>query len=161
MHKDEMLLSIEGLIEGGFHPITNLANVAAFLWQELPDINWVGFYLLDKGALWLGPFHGKPACTRIAPGKGVCGYALSHDKTMLVDDVHTFAGHIACDAASRSELVVPLHDQGQPIGVLDLDSPSLARFTDEDRQTMEAVARLLETHCDFTQLGYDLQTPAE
>lgn len=155
MNRAEWLESLEALLEGQ-HPVSNLANASALLWEALPEINWAGFYLLDEGALWLGPFHGKTACTRIAPGKGVCGTALAEDQTLVVEDVHAFPGHIACDAASRSEIVVPLHLNGRPIGVLDIDSPIKGRFTQEDQAFAEAVAGLLEKHCDFTRLHFSL-----
>lgn len=158
MQNQELLLTLEGLIEEVPHPVTNLANAAALLWQALPEINWVGFYLLDKGKLWLGPFAGKPACTSIAPGRGVCGTALMRDETLMVPDVHAFEGHIACDVASRAEVVVPLHTDGRVIGVLDVDSPLEGRFSQEDKALLEGVARLLETHCDFTETRYDLLT---
>ena len=159
MQNQELLLSLEGLVSGVPHPITNLANTAALLWQQLPEINWVGFYLMDKGSLWLGPFAGKPACTSIAPGRGVCGTAFMQNETLVVPDVHAFAGHIACDAASRSEVVVPLHADVRVIGVLDVDSPITDRFSQADKSLLEDVARLLETHCDFAKTGYDLLMP--
>jgi len=123
--------------------IANMANAAALIWQYLPDLNWSGFYRLVEGELVLGPFQGKPACIRIAIGAGVCGAAAATRETQLVEDVHAFPGHIACDAASRSELVVPLVHDGALIGVLDLDSPSPARFDAEDVAGCEALARLL------------------
>ncbi len=138
------------------HPLSNLANASALLFQSLSDINWAGFYLLDRGALWLGPFAGKPACVRIAPGRGVCGTAFLRNETLVVPDVHAFAGHIACDAASRSEIVVPLRLEGRPIGVLDVDSPLLSRFGEAERRALEAAARRLESCCDWKRLGYNL-----
>jgi GAF domain-containing protein len=123
--------------------IANMANAAALIWQYLPDLNWSGFYRLVEGELVLGPFQGKPACIRIAIGAGVCGAAAATRETQLVEDVHAFPGHIACDAASRSELVVPIVHDGVLIGVLDLDSPSPARFDAEDAAGCEALARLL------------------
>jgi len=123
--------------------IANLANTAALLWQELPDINWVGFYLLKDGELAVGPFQGKPACVRIALGKGVCGTSAQQRKSIVVPNVHEFDGHIACDTASNSELVVPLIKNGALIGVLDIDSPLFARFDDEDRKGVEGVVTLL------------------
>lgn len=153
IHEAEFLTSLESLLKNQ-HPLTNLANVSAMLREILPDINWVGFYLLDSGALCLGPFQGKPACTRIQPGKGVCGTAFAQDKALIVPDVHAFPGHIACDAASRSEIVLPIHHEGQPIGVLDIDSPSLNRFTEADRALLKKTVALLEKHCDFTHLSY-------
>ncbi len=112
--------------------IANLANAAALIFQTLPGVNWAGFYLLRKGELVLGPFQGKPACTRIALTRGVCGAAASRQETVIVPDVHEFPGHIACDPASRSEIVIPLLHEGELLGVLDLDSPLLGRFQQED-----------------------------
>ncbi len=125
--------------------IANLANAAALLWEHLDDINWAGFYLMEDGKLVLGPFQGKVACTEIEVGSGVCGTAVAKDATQLVKDVHTFEGHIACDSASNSEIVVPLHKDGAVVGVLDIDSPSFARFTEEDRTGLEALAKIVET----------------
>ena len=132
------------------HPLPTLANVSALLFQSLEELNWAGFYLLEGGSLLLGPFQGKPACIRIAPGRGVCGAALSADAAQRVEDVHRFPGHIACDCASNSELVLPLHAAGRVIGVLDLDSPRPGRFTPADQAGLEALVRLLETGCDWT-----------
>lgn len=153
---EETLLGLRGLVEGVPQPLANLANAAALLWQALPDINWVGFYLLDEGALCLGPFMGKPACVRIAPGRGVCGAALAQNETLVVPDVHAFPGHIACDAASQAEIVVPLRLVGRPIGVLDVDSETPGRFTQDDQALLEAVAALLDEACDYTRLRYDI-----
>ena len=122
---------------------TALANAAASLKQHLPDINWAGFYLMRGGELVLGPFQGLPACTRIAIGKGVCGTAARDQSTLVVADVDQFPGHIACDSASRSEIVIPLIVNGRVIGVLDIDSPSLARFTEADRVGLESVVTAL------------------
>jgi L-methionine (R)-S-oxide reductase len=124
-------------------PIANMANAAALIWQYLPELNWAGFYRLIDGELVLGPFQGKPACIRIPLGRGVCGTAAASRETQRVDDVHAFAGHIACDAASRSELVVPILRDGALIAVLDLDAPIPARFDEDDRAGCEALARLL------------------
>ena len=120
--------------------VTTLANASAFLNGILQSVNWVGFYLLRGDSLYLGPFQGKPACTRIAVGKGVCGTAVAEAKTQRVDDVHAFPGHIACDSASRSEIVIPLVKNGELIGVLDIDSPSPARFDADDQEGLEAIA---------------------
>lgn len=139
LHAD-LLEAARALTEGEPDGIANMANVAALLWQFLPDLNWAGFYRTVDGELVLGPFIGKPACIRIALGKGVCGTAAATGVTQLVPDVHAFPGHIACDAASRSELVVPVLRNGQVIAVIDLDSPSLARFDDEDARGIEALA---------------------
>lgn len=134
----------EALISGVPHRIANLANVSALIFDTLEDLNWAGFYLLEDETLVLGPFQGKPACIEIPVSRGVCGAAVREDRSQLVPDVHAFIGHIACDSASRSELVVPLHAHGAVIGVLDLDSPSPARFTEADREGMERLARVIE-----------------
>lgn len=123
--------------------VANMANAAALMWQYLPDLNWAGFYRLIGGELVLGPFQGKPACIRIAMGAGVCGTAAATLSTQLVDDVHAFPGHIACDADSRSELVVPIVRDGVLLGVLDLDSPLPARFDAADAAGVEALAAML------------------
>ena len=136
---------LSALVRGVPHRIANLANAAALLYHTLDDLNWAGFYLLEGDLLVLGPFQGKPACIEIAPGRGVCGAAAAQDKTQLVPDVHQFPGHIACDCASNSELVVPIHAGGKVVGVLDLDSPIIGRFTEEDRADLEAFVRVLET----------------
>ena len=126
------------------YPIANLSNAAALLWQTLPDINWAGFYLMEDDALILGPFKGKPACIRIAVGKGVCGTAVAENRTQLVPDVHAFPGHIACDSASNSEIVIPLRRKEAVWGVLDIDSPTKGRFTESDRTGLEDFAKVLE-----------------
>lgn len=135
---------LAALTEGIPYEVANLANASALLWQELPDINWVGFYKMTEGALVLGPFQGKPACIRIEVGRGVCGTAVAEDKVQLVYDVHDFPGHIACDCASNSEIVLPIHVNGEIWGVLDIDSPFVGRFTEEDKTGLEAVVRILE-----------------
>lgn len=124
--------------------ISNLSNVSALLNQAMTDINWVGFYLMNNDKLVLGPFQGKVACVEIAAGKGVCGTAVELDKVMLVPDVHAFPGHIACDDASRSEIVLPLHKEGNIVGVLDIDSPLPGRFTEEDKVGLLKVVDVLE-----------------
>jgi L-methionine (R)-S-oxide reductase len=131
------------LTEGEPDAIANMANVAALLWEYLPDINWAGFYRAIGDELVLGPFAGRPACIRIPFGQGVCGAAAASGETQLVKDVHAFPGHIACDAASRSELVVPIMRDGKPLAVIDLDSPSLARFDSDDAAGIEMLARTL------------------
>lgn len=138
----ELALMAEGLFRGERDPIANAANLSALLWFGLADLNWAGFYFLRGARLVLGPFQGKPACVRIDIGKGVCGAAAAQRKTLIVPDVEAFPGHIACDIASRSELVVPLLDGTRFIGVLDLDSPSHARFDPEDAKGVEALATL-------------------
>jgi GAF domain-containing protein len=136
-------LQVVALLESERDFLANMANVAALLFEELSDVNWAGFYLLKGEDLVLGPFQGRPACTRIGPGKGVCGAAASKRETVVVENVHEFPGHIACDARSQSEIVVPLIKAERLIGVLDVDSAMLARFDDEDRAGLEEVARLL------------------
>lgn len=141
---EALIAQTEALISGVPHRIANLANVSALIFDTLEDLNWAGFYLLEGETLVLGPFQGKPACIEIPVSRGVCGAAVREDRAQLVPDVHAFQGHIACDSASRSELVVPLRKNGAVIGVLDLDSPSLARFSEADRDGMERLARILE-----------------
>ena len=135
---------LRALIDGVPHKIANLANASALLWQSLDDINWAGFYLMQDGALVLGPFQGKPACIEIAVGRGVCGTAVARRETVLVENVHDFPGHIACDGASNSESGVPLFCGDEVVGVLDIDSPILSRFTAHDRAGLEAFARVLD-----------------
>jgi GAF domain-containing protein len=135
--------ALDALTAGEADGIANMANAAALLWQYLPDLNWAGFYRMVGGELVLGPFQGKAACIRIPVGRGVCGTAAATLATQRVDDVHAFPGHIACDADSRSELVVPLVRDGAVLGVLDLDSPVAARFDAEDAAGCEALAALL------------------
>lgn len=138
-------MQLRGLIEDVPHRTANLANASALLAQALTEINWAGFYLLEKDTLVLGPFQGKPACIEIKTGSGVCGTAVAEDTVMLVDNVHEFPGHIACDAASNSEIVIPIHSlDGKIIGVLDIDSPKNARFDDEDREGLLAFVKILE-----------------
>ena len=132
------------LTDGIPYEIANLSNASALLWETLPDINWAGFYKMVDGALVLYPFQGKPACIRIPVGRGVCGTAVAEDRTQLVYDVHQFPGHIACDCASNSEIVVPIHVGGKIWGVLDIDSPSIGRFTEEDKAGLEAFVATLE-----------------
>ena len=145
----QLLAQAEGLMHGEPDRIANAANLSALLFNALPDLNWAGFYLWRGGELVLGPFQGKPACVRIARGRGVCGTAAAQRATVLVADVHQFRGHIACDAASASEIVVPLAVAGRQLGVLDLDSPHTNRFTDDDRAGLEEVARLLIAGTDW------------
>ena len=147
MRKTDYTLLLEqltALTAGVPHLTANLANASALLWQELDGINWAGFYLAEGDLLVLGPFQGKPACIEIPFGKGVCGSTAQADSTFVVDDVHTFPGHIACDGASNSEIVIPLHAGGKVIGVLDIDSPLFSRFTSEDRLGLEQFAAALE-----------------
>ena len=135
---------LQSLIAGVPHKIANLANASALLYQTLDRLNWAGFYLREGETLVLGPFQGKPACIEIPLTRGVCGAAAREDKTQRVEDVRRFPGHIACDSASASELVVPLHQNGAVVGVLDLDSPFPARFTEADQAGLEDFARILE-----------------
>jgi GAF domain-containing protein len=141
LHAD-LLLQARGLLTDERDRIANAANLAALIYHTLPDLNWAGFYFMQGGELVLGPFQGKPACVRIALGRGVCGTAARDRRTIVVPDVEAFPGHIACDSASRSELVVPIAVRGAVIGVLDLDSPSLERFDAEDARAVEALVAL-------------------
>lgn len=135
---------LKSLMEDVDYDITNYANAAALLFQSLEKINWAGFYLLQGDTLLLGPFQGKTACTKIKAGKGVCGTAVATDQVQRIADVHQFPGHIACDSASRSEIVIPLHRNGNVIGVLDIDSPIENRFQEEDEEGLRAFAEILE-----------------
>lgn len=137
------------LIDGVAYPIANYANLSALLYQTLSDINWAGFYLIESGKLVLGPFQGKPACIEIEIGKGVCGTAVARDATVVVKNVHEFPGHIACDGASMSEIVIPIHLNGKIIGVLDVDSPVEGRFSETDQLGLEAVVRLIEKNLEI------------
>ena len=134
----------EALAENNPWDITLYANLSAFLYGSLTEINWAGFYLMRDGELILGPFQGRPACTRIPVGKGVCGTAVQEDRIIRVDDVHTFPGHIACDSASASEIVLPIRRNGQIIGVLDIDSPVRARFSADDEKGLQEIVRVIE-----------------
>ncbi|KAB0681486.1 GAF domain-containing protein [Aureimonas leprariae] len=146
----ELALQLRGLVEDERDPVANMANASALLWGALPDLNWAGFYVLRSvGELVVGPFQGKPACTRIPVGRGVCGTAVAEARSIVVEDVHSFPGHIACDAASRSELVVPVRAEGRIVGVIDLDSPVPARFDAEDRDGIERIAAILGDACDW------------
>lgn len=137
-------------IDRDFVPV--LSNAAAVLWEGLDRINWAGFYLMDQGSLLVGPFQGKAACVRIAVGKGVCGTAVARGEALRVEDVHAFPGHIACDGASRSEIVLPIRSGGEVVGVLDIDSPEKGRFTEEDGQGLALVVQALENVVDFSRL---------
>lgn len=143
---DALCAEAKSLVEGVDHPIANLANLSALIFQTLEELNWAGFYLLEDGKLVLGPFQGRVACIEIPLGRGVCGTAAKEDKTQLVPDVHAFPGHIACDGASNSEIVIPLHRSGEVVGVLDIDSPVLDRFSEEDREGLERLAAVIEKH---------------
>ena len=141
---DQVIRRLQQLTTGIPYEIANLSNASALLWAALPDINWAGFYKMVDGQLVLYPFQGKTACVRIQIGKGVCGTAVEENATQLVPDVHLFPGHIACDCASNSEIVVPIRKNGQIIGVLDIDSPMKNRFTEEDRDGLEMFVTILE-----------------
>lgn len=138
---EDRLPELEALLTGFW--LTDLSNFSAFLFQEMPDLNWVGFYLNDGTKLRLGPFQGKPACTEIPFTKGVCGASFTQGQSLIVSDVHEFPGHIACDAASRSELVIPLFLEESCVGVLDIDSPRISRFSEADREGMEKAVAIL------------------
>lgn len=142
---DEFLLLADGLLEGENDEISAMANLSALIWQFLPNINWAGFYRVKNGVLVLSPFQGKPACNRIAYGKGVCGSAWEQKQTVIVPDVHEFPGHIACDSASRSEIVIPFFSaEGQVMGVLDIDSPFPSRFEEKDKELLESLIKKFE-----------------
>ena len=134
-----------------------MANISALIWDMLPDLNWAGFYFVRDNKLVLGPFQGKVACIHIAKGKGVCGTAWDKDETELVPDVHKFPGHIACDSASESEVVIPIKQNGQVVGVLDIDSPRKKRFTASDAEGLSLVVKALEETCDFSRIRSDRQ----
>jgi len=146
---DTIASQLRGLLEGERDPWANSANAASLLFTALPDLNWAGFYFLRGGELVVGPFQGAPACVRIALGRGVCGTAAASRQTLVVPDVHAFPGHIPCDAASNSEIVVPILVADRLVGVLDLDSPLQGRFDDVDARGLERVARLIATGCDW------------
>ena len=151
----ELLVQLAGVLAGERDPWANAANASALLFSALPDLNWAGFYFLRGGELVVGPFQGKPACVRIAPGRGVCGSAAAARCTLVVPDVHAFSDHIACDAASNSEVVVPILWDGRLVGVLDLDSPSFARFDEQDAAGLEQAASMIAAGCDWKLAGID------
>lgn len=140
--------TLSAVITGVPHGTANLANASALIMEFLPDVSWAGFYLMENGMLVLGPFQGKTACIEIPVGKGVCGTAVKENKTQIVPNVHEFPGHIACDSASNSEIVVPLRKEGEIIGVLDLDSTSFGRFTEEDREGLERFSEIIVNHME-------------
>ena len=148
-----MITRLEGLLSSESDWLANLSNAAALLYTNLKDINWAGFYLMKKEELVLGPFQGKTACTRIKPGKGVCGTAAAEMRTQLVPDVHLFPGHIACDSASNSEIVVPLIKDGTVFGVLDIDSPIKNRFDELDAKYLQLFADKLNKYIDWSQIS--------
>ena len=141
-----MIKQAEALAEGGLWDITLYSNISALLFEGLTDINWAGFYLIRNGELQLGPFQGKPACTRIPVGKGVCGTAVKEKSIQRVADVHAFPGHIACDSASASEIVLPICHDGEIIGVLDIDSPVTGRFSSDNEEGLKQIVRVIEDH---------------
>jgi L-methionine (R)-S-oxide reductase len=149
---EELGAQLTGLYAGERDGLANTANMAALLYAGLPDLNWAGFYFLRGNELVLGPFQGKVACVRIPMGKGVCGTAAARRETVIVADVHEFPGHIACDAASQSEIVLPLVQGGRLIGVLDLDSPTIARFDERDAAGLSALTAILLQASDFSAL---------
>jgi L-methionine (R)-S-oxide reductase len=149
----DMNEQLAGLFSSERNGLANAANMCAVLYEVLPRVNWVGFYFLQGGELVLGPFQGKVACVRISMGRGVCGTAAERRETLVVRDVHEFPGHIACDAASRSEIVVPLIQSGRLLGVLDVDSPDVARFDQEDRRGLDAAVELLLQSSDLGKLS--------
>ena len=134
----------EGILEAEPWYAAAFSNISALVMAMVPGLNWAGFYLMRNGKLTVGPFQGKPACIHIAPGKGVCGTAVSRDETVLVPDVHQFPGHIACDGASESEIVIPIHGDGEVKAVLDIDSPVKDRFSPEDREGLEQLVKVIE-----------------
>lgn len=146
-----LTMQLEALIEPDLPLVTNLSNASALINEALDRINWAGFYLMKEDNLILGPFQGKVACVKIQLGKGVCGTAAKNEQTQLVEDVHKFAGHIACDSASNSEIVVPIKVNGKIVGVLDIDSPEISRFDDQDKEGLEAVVHILENQCNWSQ----------
>ena len=148
-----MITRLEGLLSSESDWLANLSNAAALLYTNLKDVNWAGFYLMKKEELVLGPFQGKTACTRIKPGKGVCGTAAAEMRTQLVPDVHLFPGHIACDSASNSEIVVPLIKDGTVFGVLDIDSPIKNRFDELDAKYLQLFADKLNKYIDWSQIS--------
>lgn len=153
---DVLTVQMESLLKEERQLIAGLSNAAALIYQAMEDVNWAGFYLYRKGELVLGPFQGKPACTRISSGKGVCGRALESGQIQLVADVRTFPGHIACDSDSRSELVIPIRASGGIVGVLDLDSPSPGRFDPVDAQRLKELTAVLAEKLDWPGKDYDV-----
>jgi GAF domain-containing protein len=151
----DLLALTDGVLAGERDPWANAANAAALVYERMPDLNWAGFYFLRGGGLVVGPFQGRVACVRIPLGQGVCGTAAERRATLIVPDVHRFSGHIACDAASNSEVVVPLVEGGRLIGVLDLDSPRFDRFTAADARLLESLVEKVVAACDWRLAGID------
>ena len=150
MNYKELIMQVDALTAGVPHLVANLSNVSAAIWQEMDRINWAGFYLMEGGKLVLGPFQGKPACIEIAVGKGVCGTAVAERKTQLVEDVHQFPGHIACDSASNSEIVLPLIKNHCLLGVMDIDAPIFNRFDEQDAAGLQALCQVLLDYVDWS-----------
>ncbi|MCR5054801.1 MAG: GAF domain-containing protein [Lachnospiraceae bacterium] len=149
MDYERITKQLEALMDTEHYFVPVLSNASAILWEELKDINWAGFYIVRDGKLILGPFQGKVACIHIAKGKGVCGTAWEMDETQVVPDVHEFKGHIACDSASRSEIVVPIHTGGEVVAVLDIDSPNTDRFSAEDKKGLEEFVNVIEKRASW------------
>jgi GAF domain-containing protein len=144
-HYAQLAQQVEAIVAGEQDLIANMANISAILYWALDNVNWVGFYLVKEGQLVLGPFHGQPACIRIPIGKGVCGTAVSENTIQLINDVHQFSGHIACDTASNSEIVLPIRQNNQIIAVLDIDSPDISRFNLDDKSGLSQIVEILQT----------------
>lgn len=149
MDYERITKQLEALMDTEPFYVPALSNASAILWEELKDINWAGFYIVRDGKLILGPFQGKVACIHIAKGKGVCGTAWQTDETLVVPDVHEFKGHIACDSASRSEIVVPIHSGGEVVAVLDIDSPNTDRFSEVDKKGLEEFVNVIEKRASW------------
>ena len=145
-----LLEQARGLLREEPYYISVMSNLSALLMESMEDLNWAGFYLMRDGRLTVGPFQGKPACIHIGTGRGVCGTCVERGETILVGDVHRFPGHIACDSASNSEIVIPIRRRGEVAGVLDIDSPKLSRFLEEDRAGLESIVRMLEEEMSWT-----------
>lgn len=160
---DMLAVHLKGVISAEREWLPNLCNASALLWQYLPTINWAGFYVVCGEYLLLGPFQGKPACVTILKGNGVCGTAWAEDAVQLVPNVHEFPGHIACDGASNSEIVLPIRSGGHVVAVLDIDSPALERFDEEDQVGLERIVAILEEHIDWSrvQAAYDVAGNAD
>jgi len=141
-----LVAQLRGLLKGEYDFVANAANFSALIYHSLPDVNWAGFYLLQDDVLVLGPFQGQPACVRIPMGDGVCGFAAKQGETVIVPNVHEFPGHIACDSASNSEIVIPLFDGERVLGVFDVDSPTLKRFDDQDAEGLNELVTVLAAH---------------
>ncbi len=144
-HYAQLAQQVKAIVAGEQDLIANMANISAILYWALDNVNWVGFYLVKEGQLVLGPFHGQPACIRIPIGKGVCGTAVSENTIQLINDVHQFSGHIACDTASNSEIVLPIRQNNQIIAVLDIDSPDISRFNLDDKSGLSQIVEILQT----------------